>query len=85
MGLQKTITLDNGLLIENAYLKIVGVSGDKSAIAFNIGAFLSRDKTAGQPLKMFYNSVSADITGNVWRQVYEFFKGTEDGQDSVDA
>lgn len=84
MGLQKDIVLDNGLEVENAYLKIVSIGGDKSTFTYNIGAFIDKNNTSGQPLKIFYNSLSANIEDNLWQQIYEQFKTTEDGMNAID-
>ena len=84
MALQKTITLDNRLEVKDAYLKIVNISGDKSAISFNIGAFIDKEHLNDQPLKIFYNSLSVNLDENVWVQIYDFFKITDDGFNSID-
>lgn len=48
MALKKTIELPNGIVIQDAYIRVENVSLDKTQMTWKIGYYVSADKPAFQ-------------------------------------
>ena len=42
MAISKTIIMDNGLVIQNAYIKVIHLDGNKNNLYFNIQVYVSK-------------------------------------------
>lgn len=47
MALQKTITLGNGLVAPDAYIRVDSIMGCKTTLSFSVNSYLSADAFAG--------------------------------------
>lgn len=89
MALQKTITLKNGLTVENAYIRIDTVSGYKGEITISVNSYASQTAfTSGkeyleQTMYTFTPSV-ADGSDNFIKQGYVYLKTLTEFTDATD-
>jgi hypothetical protein len=89
MALQKTITLQNGLTAENAYIRIDTVSGYKGSITVSVNSYVSQtafqEGTAylEQKFYAFVPSV-ADGAENFIKQGYVHLKSLPECTDAID-
>lgn len=90
MALQKTITLNNGLVAENAYIRIDTVSGYKGGIEVSVNSYISKTAFASgqgyleQKIHGFIPNV-ADDAPNFIKQGYEYLKTLPEFEGAVDA
>lgn len=89
MALSKTITLNNGLVVENAYIRIAEIAGNKHFLNLIVHSYISQQafqegKTfLEQKLYSFIPSVEEGVT-NFIKQGYEYLKTLEEYQDAID-
>lgn len=79
MGLLKTVTLENGIVIEGAYFRVDTVSGSKDRLTVSVNGYVSKDGFEnGQSYlqQSFYSFVPdvSDNANNFIRQAYAFLK-----------
>lgn len=89
MGLQKTMTLDNGLVVPDAYIRIDTVSGCKTDIQVGVNYYVSQqDFQDGKGFiqQKLYNFVPdvSDAAANFIKQGYDFLKSFPDLLGAVD-
>jgi len=89
MAISKNINLNNGLEINDAYLRICLLSGNKDNININLCSYLSQE--AFQQGKEWleikeYNFVpiTTDTSSNFIKQGYDYLKTLDEYKDSVD-
>jgi len=81
MALQKTVTY-KGITINDAYLKIWHIEGDKTTMKFGLGTFAQSD---GDMIDSKSYSFSYDIDGaNPIQQGYSYLKTLPDYSDATD-
>lgn len=89
MGLQKTIELQNGLKIENAYLRIDTVAGYKGGIDISVNSYLSKEAFVNgqgyleQRGEHFVPSVEEGSL-NFIKQGYEYLKTLPEYTNAID-
>lgn len=88
MALSKTIELNSGITCENAYIKIVGLGGNKEVCSLSIGIFKDKTYADGNNYiqilnKEFIPSV-ADDAFNFIKQGYEYLKTTNEYNGATD-
>lgn len=89
MALQKTIKLNNGLEVQNAYIRIDAVSGYKGGLDISVNSYVSQsDFQEGkgyleQKMYHFVPSV-ANQSSNFIKQGYEYLKTLDDFKESID-
>lgn len=89
MAIQKTITLQNGLVATNAYVRVDTVSGYKGGIDYSVNSYLSKEAFESgqgyleQEMLHFIPSVSDDAS-NFIRQAYDDLKTRDKYKDGID-
>lgn len=89
MALSKNITLNNGLVVNNAYIRIDTVSGYKGGLDYSINSYISQDGFINgqgyleQEILHFVPSVE-DNSPNFIKQAYEDAKTLPKYADAVD-
>jgi hypothetical protein len=89
MALQKTVTLNNGLQVQNAYIRIDTVSGYKSNITISVNSYVSQQDFKdgkGYLEQKFYNFIPnvEDDSKNIFKQGYYYLKTLDEYKDSID-
>lgn len=87
MALNLNMRLNNGLNIENAYIKILSVGGNKLNAVIEIGIFVDKIYTDNKYIeKKFYNFIpSVEDTSKNWiKQGYEHLKTLDEYKYSID-
>jgi len=89
MALNKSIILNNGLIVNNAYIRIDTVKGYKGDLQISVNSYVSKeafDSGQGYLEQKFYNFVPSveDTAPNFIRQGYEHLKTLEEYADAVD-
>lgn len=89
MGLQKTIELSNGILVNDAYIRIDTVSGYKGNIQVSVNSYVSQEafnNGIGYLEQKFYNFIPSveDDAPNFIKQGYEHLKTLPEYADAVD-
>ena len=89
MALQKTIELENGITVENAYIRIDTVSGYKGGIIISVNSYVSAEAYNNgkdyieQRIYSFVPNV-ADDAPNFIRQGYDYLKTLPEFEDAMD-
>jgi len=89
MALSKTINLQNGLTIENSYMRIDSIAGNKNQLTISVNSYVSQQAFQDgkayleQKLYSFTPSVE-ESSANFIKQGYEYLKTLEEYQDAVD-
>ena len=89
MALSKDVTLESGLIVENAYIRITEIAGNKHQLNIIVNSYISQQafqdgKTfLEQKLYSFTPSVE-EGSPNFIKQGYEFLKTLKEYQDAVD-
>lgn len=89
MALSKNINLENGLTVENAYIRIDSLAGNKDLLTITVNSYVSQEAFQdGKPyleqkLYSFTPSVEEEAP-NFIKQGYEYLKTLEEYQDAVD-
>ena len=90
MALQKTILTDSGLTVQDAYIRINAVSGDKELIDIYVNSYVSQHAFSGnkaylqQQFFTFVPSVAVNAP-NFIKQGYEYLKTLPEFADAIDA
>jgi len=90
MALQKTIQTNHGLTVNNAYIKVHEISGNKNTINIRVRAYASQNASGSGLLYLeewlynFYPSI-ADDTPNFIKQAYLYLKTLPEFKDAIDA
>lgn len=89
MALSKTIVLNNGLTMGNAYIRIDTVSGYKGGLDVNVNSYISQQDFIdgkGYLEKKIYNFVPSveDTAPNFIKQAYEHLKTLPEYVDAID-
>jgi hypothetical protein len=77
MALQKNFTLNNGLEVPNAYIKIETLSSTKESATARIGVYVSKEKIQNGSVYEQYRIFTPDFTDeadNLWKQCYKYLK-----------
>jgi hypothetical protein len=89
MALKQNITLNNGLNIENAYIRIDTFSGSKKSVQIIVNSYISQESFNNgigyleQNIYTFTPDVS-NTAKLVIKQGYEYIKTLEEYKDAVD-
>lgn len=89
MALQQNQQLQNGLIVNDAYIRIDTISGYKGEITISVNSYVTRqDFLDGKPYleQKFYTFVP-DASPNapeIWTQAYTYLKSTEEYGDATD-
>lgn len=89
MAISKNIILNNGLVIENAYIRIDTVSGYKGGLDISVNSYISQKafiNGQGYLEQKFYKFIPdvEDTASNFIKQGYEYLKTLEEYKDAVD-
>ncbi len=89
MGFLKTIQLDNGLTVDNAYFKIDYISGNKESITVYLKSYVNRDASINGLLNLSQVQFSftpelEDTSSNFYKQGYDYIKTQPDYQNVTD-
>ncbi|MDD9148166.1 hypothetical protein OYT88_06345 [Sporolactobacillus sp. CQH2019] len=91
MALQLTITLPSGIIVPNAYVKIVGYQGDKNQCQLRLAAFKDQaSMQAGAPQIDGYNRTEVFVptlsatAGDFITQGYNYIKTLPDFNGATD-
>lgn len=90
MALQKTLLLDNGLTIQDAYLKINEITGNKTELKIALDVFVSKETSdANKPfvVRKHYQYAGLDLSENAQRwdkQAYKHLKTLNEYEDAID-
>jgi coenzyme F420-reducing hydrogenase gamma subunit len=86
MGLQKTIVLNSGITVENAYIRIDTINGFKKEITISVNKYISRDAFySGCPYleqTEFYKFTPNTLIDakEIFTQGYDYLKSTNYSQ-----
>ena len=89
MALQKTITLQNGLQIQNAYIRIDAINGYKGGLDISVNSYVSQQDFIdgkGYLEQKIYHFLP-DVSGtalNFIKQGYEYLKTLDEYKDAID-
>ena len=86
MALQKTITLENGLTVPNAYIKIFNAGTDKKMTNILVRYYANAENT----LHIYEHGYAfkpdmTDSGENLWKQGYEHLKSLPEFEGAIDA
>lgn len=89
MALSKNIILNNGLTVENAYIRIDTVNGYKGGLDISVNSYISQKVFATgqgyleQKIYSFIPNVD-DTASNFIKQGYEYLKTLDEYKDAMD-
>lgn len=89
MAISKTINLQNGLTVEDAYIRIDTVARNKDLLTINIKSYVSKQafqegrSYLEQKIYSFTPSVEENAP-NFIKQGYEYLETLEEYQDAID-
>lgn len=89
MALKKNIVLNNGLTINNAYIRIDNVNGYKERLEISVNSYLSYqsfEDSIGYLEQKIYNFIPSveDSSSNFIKQGYEYLKTLDEYKDAMD-
>lgn len=89
MALQQNEQLQNGLIVNNAYIRIDTVSGYKNEITMSVNSYVSRqDFLENKPYleqKFYKFTPNTSSDGNeMWSQGYEHLKKLDEYKEALD-
>lgn len=87
MALKTDVERESGLVIDDAYLRVVKFSGTKSYLDFTLNIYVNRqayDKGRYAVSSKFYN-MSFDKDRNLFRQMHEYLRALPEYEDAVEA
>lgn len=89
MAVQKNIELQNGLMVNNAYIRIDAISGYKEAITISVNSYVSQQtflNGAGYLEQKFYTFIPDVSTSaiEILTQGYEYLKTLDEYANAVD-
>lgn len=89
MAISKNVILNNGLDVQNAYIRVDTVNGYKGDLQISVNSYVSQeDFNGGQGYleQKFYSFVPSveDTAPNFIKQGYEYLKTLEEYVDAVD-
>lgn len=90
MAIVKTVTLESGLVVEQAYIRVQGINGNKNLAAICLEVFASQVLCEqGKPPVSFFNYTFEPLDGENtlrWdKQAYEYVKTLPEFENAVDA
>lgn len=87
MALQKTITLDNGITLTDAYLKARSVAGTKEhmviELTINVNQSMS-DQGKHVAVRNYSFVPELESEDNIFKQAYEYLKSLDEYLDATD-
>lgn len=89
MAISKNITLNNGLTVNNAYIRVDTISGFKGGLDISVNSYVSKEvfeDGQGYLEQKIYNFVPdvSDTALNFIKQGYEYLKTLDEYKDTVD-
>lgn len=86
MALQINITTDSGIMVENSYVRIGNIEGDKNNLSFALNFYKNKESFQGNlaSLKNEYHSFIPNMDSNFIQQGYEFLKTKEEYKNAID-
>ena len=88
MALSKNINLDNGIILNNAYIKIDGIGGNKDNCSICVGIAVNKDlaNTNNYVNRKYYNFIPSvdNAASNFIKQGYEYLKALDEYKDAAD-
>lgn len=85
MAMKMTYKLDNGLIVPDAYIKIISAGTDKTCANVTIGVYVSEEQT--EPVYTHAYIFAVDMTDNaknIWKQGYDYLKSLPKFADAED-
>lgn len=89
MALQKDIDLESGLVVKDAYIRIVRIEGNKSMLTIVVNIYANRearlDRKPAVQSKVYNFTPSEDPDSFRWdKQGYQYLKTTNEYADAID-
>ncbi|MEC0282439.1 hypothetical protein [Terribacillus saccharophilus] len=88
MAIGKTIKLDSGIVVEDAYIQVFSLSGNKANLEITVDIYVSRAASISKPSveRRFYNfTPDQDDVSIRWdKQAYRYIKTLPEYEGAVD-
>jgi hypothetical protein len=89
MALQTRVELSNGLVLENAFVKVLTINGSKNYMGITVQVYLTREKyeegkEAVSGGIYAFNCSCEESEGNHFAQAYRYLKTLPQYKDAVD-
>ena len=84
MALSKTLTANNGLVVNNAYCKVENLLVTKDRLRFSVNCYVDNSGEYASFTSFGYNAPYTIDETNPIKQAYEFVKAQEDFAGSSD-
>lgn len=89
MALKQSVTLESVLMIEDAYIRVQGINGNKNMVAVSLEVFVTQELCQdGKPPIAYFNYMFEPIEDDNsprWdKQAYEYLKTTPEFLDAID-
>ncbi len=89
MALQKTVTTNSSIEVQNAYLRIDDIGGNKTIQKIALGVYVNKDKynDGVSPVVTYYYSFQPsvdDSATNFIKQAYVYLKTLDEFKDATD-
>lgn len=84
MALSKTLTANNGLVVNNAYCKVENLLVTKDRLRFSVNCYVDNSGEFASFTSFGYNAPYLIDQSNPIQQAYEFVKTQEDFSNSTD-
>jgi hypothetical protein len=89
MALSKTINLQNGLTVSNAYIRIDSIAGNKDILTISVGSYVSQQafqegRACLEQKTYSFTPSLEEGSANFIKQGYEYLKTLDEYQDASD-
>lgn len=89
MALQLSKNLKNGLYVENLYIKIISISGNKNKLIIMVGIYLSKEssKNLKEPIEVEEHNFTPYVgngSDDFIKQGYEYLKTLSEYANAID-
>lgn len=87
MAIKSNIVLDNGLIINNAYLRIESFSGTEKSVSFVLNVYASSNAYDENkpPVTSFSYRMEFDKDKNLFAQMYSYLRNLPEYENAVEA
>lgn len=89
MALQQTLNFESGMVLENAYIRIFNLFGNKGQVTLSVVTFVNKDAALeGKPFvqakEYYFQPNVLDDAPNFYKQGYEYLKEQPEFEGSID-
>ena len=90
MAIIRQITLDSGLFVDQSYIRVQGINGNKNLAVISLEAFVSQQTCEDGKTPVAYSSYTfepntADDSPRWDKQAYEYIKTLPEFEGAIDA